>query len=541
VLTQGSHAYTEKGYLPENFLPEFMDFVVWGHEHECLISPRHNPEMGFDVMQPGSSVATSLMPGESETKHVAVLDITGKEYKTKAIRLKSVRPFVMKEIALQDNPRMKTLAKKENNRTEITNYLQGLVEELIEQAKTDWLEAQGPPEELDEDLEVPLPLIRLRVEYTAPDSGKYDLENPQRFSNRFVGRVANVNDVVQFHRKKTATQRKRRLLFQGPFLLTSTGKSKDEPDMPEESVMAQITLDTVKVEKLVREFLTAQKLTILPQNAFGDAVGQFVDKDDKHAMEEFIESQLVSSVKDFMDDKKAANGTPAGGHDDDDDLLEAMEARRSHLEDLFEKGHYKRTTTAKLKPKPAHWDSDLDGHWADNAASLIRSDAEDDDSDEDEEGASAPPPKTSARGRAKAATSTRGAKKPTSSRATAAKKTTATKVTKSKKKVVEESDEEEEDDVVMLDDDDDEEEEEFPPRKTSKAAPSKSTAKGPAKKVPARAATSRASTTPARQTQLNFGSQAASQRPAARGAVRATLEIVSCACLAFICSILTVI
>lgn len=101
---------------------------------------------------------------------------------------------------------MKTVARKENNRTEITNHLQGIVEELIEEAKSKWLEVQDS-EEVDEDTEIPLPLIRLRVEFTAPDGGKYDMENPQRFSNRFLGRVANVNDVVQYHRKKTTTTR----------------------------------------------------------------------------------------------------------------------------------------------------------------------------------------------------------------------------------------------------------------------------------------------------------------------------------------------
>lgn len=140
-------------------------------------------------------------------KHVAILDITGKDFKQKNIRLKTVRPFVMKEIVLQDEKGMKTLAKKVSNRTEITNHLQGIVEDLIENAKTSWLEAQGLTEP-DEDNEIPLPLVRLRVEYTAPEGGKFDMENPQRFSNRFIGRVANQNDIVQFHRKKAATTRK---------------------------------------------------------------------------------------------------------------------------------------------------------------------------------------------------------------------------------------------------------------------------------------------------------------------------------------------
>ena len=61
-------------------LPDWMDLVVWGHEHECLIDPRLNPETGFHVMQPGSSIATSLVTTEAVEKHVAVVSITGKSF-----------------------------------------------------------------------------------------------------------------------------------------------------------------------------------------------------------------------------------------------------------------------------------------------------------------------------------------------------------------------------------------------------------------------------------------------------------------------------
>jgi double-strand break repair protein MRE11 len=149
-------------------------------------------------MQPGSSVATSLVPGEAVPKHVAIVSITGRDFQVEKHRIKSVRPFLMKEIVLMEEKGMKSLAQKQENKTELTRYLMGIVDKMIEQAKQEWLGIQAD----DEVEEVPLPLIRLRVEYSAPDGGRFDCENPQRFSNRFVGRVANVNDVVQFHLKK---------------------------------------------------------------------------------------------------------------------------------------------------------------------------------------------------------------------------------------------------------------------------------------------------------------------------------------------------
>ena len=178
-----------------------MDLVVWGHEHECLINPRYNPETSFHVMQPGSSVATSLVPGEAVSKQVAILKITGKKFECETIQLKTVRPFVMKEIMLRDEPGMAKVAKRDNNRSDITRHLEKEVDNLIREAKNNWVEAQD--NEDDEELEIPLPLVRLRVEYSAPEGGRFDCENPQRFSNRFVGKVANVNDVIQFHRKKS--------------------------------------------------------------------------------------------------------------------------------------------------------------------------------------------------------------------------------------------------------------------------------------------------------------------------------------------------
>ena len=82
------------------------------------------------------------------------------------------------------------------------------MEELISEANEEWLALQRESgEELDEDTVPPLPLIRLRVEYTAPEGGKFQIENPQRFSGRFTGRVANNTDVVSFHRKKAAISR----------------------------------------------------------------------------------------------------------------------------------------------------------------------------------------------------------------------------------------------------------------------------------------------------------------------------------------------
>ncbi|KAL4928650.1 MRX complex nuclease subunit [Aspergillus undulatus] len=441
---QNHHAYTATGYLPENFLPEFLDLVIWGHEHESLINPRINPETKFRVMQPGSSVATSLVPGEAVPKHVAILSIKGKEMHCEPIRLKSVRPFVMREIVLSEEKGAQRLARKENNRTEVTRFLMTIVEELIEEAKADWLELHGDQEE-DEELEAPLPLVRLRVETSTPEGGSFDCENPQRFSNRFVGKVANVNDVVQFHRKKK----------------NPTSRKKDD-GLDEETISHLSTLDTIQVEQLVREFLAAQSLSILPQNSFGDAVSQFIDKDDKHAMEMFVNESLEGQIKHLLsldrdsDVEDEETGTQSS-------LQKAMVKYRTQMEDMFSKGATKRTRGKKrFKPKPENWDSDFDGAWEDQPGALIHSDNEGSDPNEieaGEDGTEAPAARTSTRGRgrgrggrAAAATTTR---KPAAKAATT-KKPAQPKTTTSRargRRAVSEDEDDEDDDVVMLDDD----------------------------------------------------------------------------------------
>ncbi len=63
-------------FIPEPFIPEFFDLVIWGHEHECLIEPqfvwtgfdRDGEEKGLYLSLPGSSVATSLCVGELAKK-----------------------------------------------------------------------------------------------------------------------------------------------------------------------------------------------------------------------------------------------------------------------------------------------------------------------------------------------------------------------------------------------------------------------------------------------------------------------------------------
>lgn len=348
AVHQNHNAHTATSYLPENVLPDWLDLVVWGHEHECLIDPTQNPETGFHVMQPGSSVATSLVPGEAAQKHVAIVSVTGKDFKVQKIPLKTVRPFVTRELVLSQDKKFKDLDKKKDNRQEVTRRLMEVVDQMIQEANEEWEQLQDDDEEVPE--ERPLPLIRLKVEYSATDGGQFEVENPQRFSNRFLGKVANTNDVVYFYRKKS-TQRK---------------PTAANPAQALEAL--EDGTDMVKVESLVQEFLQAQSLKVLPQGPFGDAVNQFVAKDDKHAMELFVSEHLSGQVKQML-----------GLESDDEDLNSAMEIYRARVEQQEARESRKSFVERKrvLNPKPDHWDSDFDGPWEDDPNAWTFEDEED--------------------------------------------------------------------------------------------------------------------------------------------------------------------
>lgn len=252
--------------------------------------------------------------------------------------------------------------------------------------------------------------------------------------------------------------------------------------------MEQLSIDTIKVEKLVREYLAAQSLTVLPQNRFGDAVSQFIDKDDKHAMEIFIDDSLTSQIKHLLEEEDL----------DDDNAAEKMKVIQSLMERQAEAGQLKSSRRQKLKPKPADWDSEVEGSWADHPAAMVLSANEDAQSDEDANsvvGSTAPQSNTTrgrGRGRAKTAGTTRAS-------ATTAKATTksAPKSRATKQKPIPVEDDED-DDVMVLDDDD--EEDEGPVRGTRngfakpKASTTSRSTAAPAKKPPARAASNRQTT-----------------------------------------------
>lgn len=99
------------------------------------------------------------------------------------------------------------------------------------------------------------------------------MSNPVRFGQEFQGRIANPRDCLVFYRSKKGT-RAGKVVAELPEL------SIDDPNLTTSEKLSK-----VRVETLVREFLSVQEPQLLAEAGMFDAIETFVDKDDIHALE----------------------------------------------------------------------------------------------------------------------------------------------------------------------------------------------------------------------------------------------------------------
>ena len=128
--------YATKNYIPEHFIDDMFDLVLWGHEHECRIEPEEihlgEGENGKDrllfISQPGSSVATSLCESEAVEKKCGILTIHKKLFKMETRTLETVRPMLFRTINLKDDGPDLSRAKNEKEiQLKIEKFLIGKI------------------------------------------------------------------------------------------------------------------------------------------------------------------------------------------------------------------------------------------------------------------------------------------------------------------------------------------------------------------------------------------------------------------------------
>uniref|UniRef100_A0A4W2BZQ2 Double-strand break repair protein MRE11 n=1 Tax=Bos indicus x Bos taurus TaxID=30522 RepID=A0A4W2BZQ2_BOBOX len=321
VIHQNRSKHGSTNFIPEQFLDDFIDLVIWGHEHECKIAPTKNEQQLFYVSQPGSSVVTSLSPGEAVKKHIGLLRIKGRKMNMQKIPLRTVRQFFMEDVVLADHP---DIFNPDNPKVTqvIQNFCLEKVEEMLENAERERLGNSQQPEK---------PLIRLRVDY----SGGFEPFSVLRFSQKFVDRVANPKDVIHFFRHREQKENTGEEINFGKFI-----------SKPSEGT-------TLRVEDLVKQyFQTAEKnvqLSLLTERGMGEAVQEFVDKEEKDAIEELVKYQLektqrflkerhIDALEDKIDEevRRFRESRQKNTNEEDDEVREAMSrarALRSQSED----------------------------------------------------------------------------------------------------------------------------------------------------------------------------------------------------------------
>ncbi|CAI0439094.1 unnamed protein product [Linum tenue] len=289
VLHQNRVKTNPKNAINEHFLPRFLDFIVWGHEHECLVDPQEVPGMGFHITQPGSSVATSLIDGESKPKHVLLLEIKGNQYRPTKIPLTSVRPFEYSEIVLKEEEDIDP-----NDQNSILEHLDKVVSTLIDKSTRNAIGRS----------ELKLPLVRVKVDYSG-----FMTINPQRFGQKYVGKVANPQDILIFSK--------------------ASKKGRNESVISDAERLRPEELNQQNIEALVAE--SNLKMEILPVNDLDIALHNFVNKDDKMAFYTCVQHNIQETRS------KLAKDTDGEKFEEDDLILkvgECLEARK------FYKLHY---------------------------------------------------------------------------------------------------------------------------------------------------------------------------------------------------------
>ncbi|KAI9981311.1 hypothetical protein PInf_008967 [Phytophthora infestans] len=288
-----------KNCVPESVIPDFIDLVVWGHEHECQIDVQESLKGNFFITQPGSSVATSLVEGEAKPKQVAVAEINGQSFRMTNYDLHTVRPFKMGEVILSE---IEELEPNDPDVTErIGEYLEGRVIELLHEAELEQQERLRERalerEQRQQESPFPLPevgngaeekelvLIRLRVEHTG-----FPVLVNQRFGAKFVGKVANPNDILLFYRRKKDR------------INTSDKKASREL---EESLLGRPVRPTPLASVTIEDILSKQlrvperKLTLLPEAQLGIALEKFTLKNNSSAIQEFVDSILDETQREL--------------------------------------------------------------------------------------------------------------------------------------------------------------------------------------------------------------------------------------------------
>lgn len=181
-----------KNCIHYKMLPQFLNLVIWGHEHESIPEMIENSEVNYYLHQPGSTVATSLIADEAKSKHVGIYEITLSEFSFTPVFLKYQRPLLYKHISISEvEESFKNQRVSDDN---LHAYLIEKIEDMLDEHRQAMAEAHGIKTDM-------LPLVRLRFECT-----KDTVLQAPKIEMHFKGRVANEGEIIKVLRKRDTSK-----------------------------------------------------------------------------------------------------------------------------------------------------------------------------------------------------------------------------------------------------------------------------------------------------------------------------------------------
>jgi double-strand break repair protein MRE11 len=109
-------------------------------------------------------------------------------------------------------------------------------------------------------------------------TGVSELTNIPRFGEKLNQFVANPGNILQFHQRRKPTKRRDAVNINQPDF--------DLDNSDDDGLPAGQRKSKIKMADLVKDYLMAQQLDVLPENGLEDAVERFVEKGSKLAIKE---------------------------------------------------------------------------------------------------------------------------------------------------------------------------------------------------------------------------------------------------------------
>lgn len=289
-------------------IPDHIRAVIWGHEHECRVAFEGCGVPGKDLVisQPGSTVATSLAPGESVKKHALIIEVAKDDdcgddekdhrndgsnrvgdarmkVRQNCFRLHTVRPFIHRDLDLKAAEELEGRPPSTVSAEELTRLfareVQHMIKQAIEEDKgnippslplSDARIASSPTLRLN----LRKPLVRLRIRNNAG----YVRLNATAFGAAFESQVANPESILLYEKVDNRNRLSRDIAMGG-------GGTAALDNAGDEIVLEH-----------VRRHLVRARLSSIGHGGVLDALHSFVHSDNNQAFHEF----LTKSINDLV-------------------------------------------------------------------------------------------------------------------------------------------------------------------------------------------------------------------------------------------------